>query len=44
MDPALRARLSAGARERARDLDFDLHGERVLALYGQPDPAGVSAR
>lgn len=38
MDPALRARLAAGARERAAELDFDVHGERVLALYG---PVGV---
>jgi glycosyltransferase involved in cell wall biosynthesis len=44
MDPALRARLAAGARERAHDLDFDVHGERVLELYRQPDRAGVSAR
>jgi hypothetical protein len=34
LDPALRSRLAAGARERARDLDFDVHGERVLAVYG----------
>ena len=33
LDPALRSRLAEGARERARDLDFDMHGERVLALY-----------
>ncbi len=33
LDPALRSRLAAGARERARDLDFDVHGERVLAIY-----------
>ena len=33
LDPALRSRLAAGARARARDLDFDVHGERVLALY-----------
>jgi glycosyltransferase involved in cell wall biosynthesis len=44
MDPALRARFTAGARERARDLDFNVHGERVLELYRQPDQAGVSAR
>lgn len=33
LDPALRSRLAAGARERALDLDFDVHGERVLAIY-----------
>lgn len=35
LDPALRSRLAAGARERARDLDFDVHGERVLAIYAE---------
>jgi glycosyltransferase involved in cell wall biosynthesis len=44
MDPVLRARLAAGARERARDLDFDVHGERVLALYQARNAAGVSVR
>jgi glycosyltransferase involved in cell wall biosynthesis len=33
LDPALRSRLASGAREHARDLDFDVHGERVLAVY-----------
>jgi glycosyltransferase involved in cell wall biosynthesis len=33
LDPVLRSRLAAGARERARDLDFDVHGERVLGIY-----------
>jgi hypothetical protein len=46
VDPALRARLAAGARARAHELDFDVHGERVLAIYaglgaGEPaHPAG----
>ncbi|MEO5920954.1 MAG: glycosyltransferase family 4 protein [Pseudolysinimonas sp.] len=46
LDPALRSRLAAGARERARDLDFDVHGERVLAIYAEAgaDAAGVAAR
>jgi glycosyltransferase involved in cell wall biosynthesis len=35
LDPALRSRLASGARERARDLDFDVHGERVLAIYAE---------
>jgi phosphatidylinositol alpha-mannosyltransferase len=35
LDPALRSRLAASARERARDLDFDVHGERVLAIYAE---------
>lgn len=47
-DPALRSRLAAGARERARDLDFDVHGDRVLAVYADlgapvPDRAGQTA-
>ena len=33
LDPALRSRFAAGARARARELDFDVHGERVLAVY-----------
>ncbi len=33
VDPALRTRLAAGARARAAELDFDVHGERVLAVY-----------
>ncbi|HWM34291.1 MAG TPA: glycosyltransferase [Pseudolysinimonas sp.] len=42
MDPGLRGRLSAGAREVAGELDFDVHGARVLALYGAEE--GVNAR
>lgn len=42
LDPELRSRLAAGAREVARDLDFDVHGERVLALYAEHTGAGVS--
>jgi glycosyltransferase involved in cell wall biosynthesis len=34
MDDGLRSRLAAGARERAQELDFDVHGARVLATYG----------
>jgi glycosyltransferase involved in cell wall biosynthesis len=41
LEPGLRSRLAAGARERARELDFDVHGERVLALYAA-HRAGVS--
>jgi glycosyltransferase involved in cell wall biosynthesis len=35
LDAGLRTRLGAAARERALDLDFDVHGERVLALYAE---------
>ena len=38
LDPALRSRLAGGARERAAELDFDVHGERVLGIY-----AGLTA-
>jgi glycosyltransferase involved in cell wall biosynthesis len=41
LDPAVRSRFAAGARARARELDFDLHGERVLAVYAELG-AGVS--
>ncbi|MCU1417805.1 MAG: hypothetical protein JWP32_1979 [Schumannella sp.] len=34
MDAELRSRLAEGARARAQELDFDVHGERVLATYG----------
>jgi glycosyltransferase involved in cell wall biosynthesis len=34
MDDDLRSRLAAGARERAAELDFEVHGARVLATYG----------
>jgi glycosyltransferase involved in cell wall biosynthesis len=48
LDPALRSRLASGARERARDLDFDVHGDRVLAIYAElgavaAHPAGQRA-
>ena len=33
MDPAERARLAAGARDLAADLDIDRHLERVHAVY-----------
>ena len=48
LDPALQSRLAAGARERAKDLDFDVHGERVLGIYAElgtgAATAGASAR
>jgi hypothetical protein len=34
MDGDLRSRLSLGARQRAAELDFDVHGDRVLGTYG----------
>ena len=42
LDPALRSRFAAGARARALELDFDVHGERVLAVYAGLG-AGASA-
>ena len=42
LDPTLRSWLAAEARERAGDLDFDVHGERVLELYAGAG-AGVRA-
>jgi glycosyltransferase involved in cell wall biosynthesis len=41
LDPALRSALADGAREVARDLDFDAHGARLLALYRE---LGAGAR
>lgn len=35
LDPAERARLAAGARRVAADLDFDTHVDRVLGLYSR---------
>ena len=32
-DPELAARLAAGSREMAGELDFDVHGRRILDLY-----------
>lgn len=48
LDPGLRSRLAAGARARAQELDFEGHGERVLAVYaglgaGAPRRAGQRA-
>src|SRR5690606_19292068 len=43
LDPGRRSRLAAGTRESARNLDVDVHGERLLALYAEHG-AGVSAR
>jgi glycosyltransferase involved in cell wall biosynthesis len=48
LDPALRSTLAEGAREVARDLDFDAHGARLLALYDElasvePDRAEVTS-
>jgi glycosyltransferase involved in cell wall biosynthesis len=44
LDPALRSRLADGAGERARDLDFDVHGERVLELYRAVETRRVPRR
>ncbi len=43
LDPALRSRLAAGARERARDLDFDVHGDRLLAIYAELGAGALTA-
>jgi len=39
LDPAERARLAAGSREIALELDFDTHGRRIEALYAEVVPA-----